>query len=70
MKQYCVAYNPVECSTIIEKLDYSKIWSNDNPTGWTYQQVFGSHMMAPMYETSNFKEAHKVACDLIRQEVQ
>ena len=54
--KYCVGYDPMEHSTIIKKIDYDKIWSNDNPAGWTYQQVFGSHIMAPIYESKYLKK--------------
>ena len=40
---YAVYWNNAEWSGGIEEVDLDDIWTNENPSGWTYQHIGDIH---------------------------
>lgn len=63
--KYFVIVNRAEHSGYVAKVDMDKIWNNQNPDGWTYQDLTGPYGQV-WEECDTSSEADKVLGDYLK----
>lgn len=62
---YFVVGNIAEHSGFVTSREDSDVWTNENPSGWTYQEVTGAHGRI-LDERPTQEEADQVLSDWLR----
>lgn len=62
MMTFLVITNTAEHSGLVAQKDQKDIWSNNNPSGWTYQEVAGTFGTVYL-ETEDENEAYSALED-------
>lgn len=59
MTNYIVAVYTAEGRVDMRAVEESELWSNENPDGLTYQDMFGPHGTL-VYDGDSYEEANKI----------